>query len=278
MDHDISLTNTPTPATEQTVGEQWVCVACEYPLKGLHPAGVCPECGTSIAISLRDDRLAHANPLWVMRLAQAATLSCFLSVAGWLLEFPLIFLHLVPQNSWILYATNQVHTFISPLVWLALWLLGTPEPVTGNSYRNRGWCWAIRIAGTLQLFRYLILSTMHPSPMIDLIFSFIPICVVTLAWMYKRQLARRIPDKALYTHAPFVLTALVLLDLLGYTIPYARVAFGVPLPLISPPAQRLANLVVLGYAIFILAGFSNRFTQATNEAMRNHLLDEQSPQ
>ena len=37
------------------------CVECEYNLRGLSEAGLCPECGSSIAVSLRE----HDNPTGV---------------------------------------------------------------------------------------------------------------------------------------------------------------------------------------------------------------------
>lgn len=47
-----------------------LCVSCGYDLRGLDPAGTCPECGTPIARSRQGDRLAAADPRWLARMAR----------------------------------------------------------------------------------------------------------------------------------------------------------------------------------------------------------------
>ncbi len=42
-----------------------LCQHCGYNLQGLHPGGRCPECGTSVAQSLRGTLLKHADPQWL---------------------------------------------------------------------------------------------------------------------------------------------------------------------------------------------------------------------
>ncbi len=228
----------------------------------------------SIALSLRDDRLAHASPLWVMRLAQAVTLLCFVSVAGWLLEFILVLPHLISTDSLPDYIIRRLLEFLLPLEWLAVWLLATPEYVALGGYRNRRWCFAIRIAATFTLLRHLTFFSFLRVPTLNFGLSFAPPCSIVLSWLYLRHLARRLPDRALYMHAPFVMAACALGDLLGHTVTYARDAFGLPLPVMSNQVYRLQYLVVVGYTIFILARFSNRFTEATNQAMKNQLSEE----
>jgi hypothetical protein len=50
------------------------CIFCGYNLRGLDPAGRCPECGRPIAASHRGDRLAHADPAWLRKLRFGASL------------------------------------------------------------------------------------------------------------------------------------------------------------------------------------------------------------
>lgn len=44
------------------VGPNRFCIKCAYALVGLSDNGVCPECGTSIALSLRESTLSNALP------------------------------------------------------------------------------------------------------------------------------------------------------------------------------------------------------------------------
>jgi hypothetical protein len=45
-----------------------LCRRCGYNLRGLAPTGLCPECGTAIALSLVGNLLKQADPDWVERL------------------------------------------------------------------------------------------------------------------------------------------------------------------------------------------------------------------
>ncbi len=51
-----------------------LCIGCGYNLRGLEPAGRCPECGLSIADSNRGDRLIYADPTWLEKLRFGASL------------------------------------------------------------------------------------------------------------------------------------------------------------------------------------------------------------
>lgn len=44
------------------------CVQCSYNLRGLTKAGRCPECGESVARSLRGPKLSEANARWLTRI------------------------------------------------------------------------------------------------------------------------------------------------------------------------------------------------------------------
>ena len=58
-----------------------ICRECGYNLRGLDPAGHCPECGEPIETSLRSDHLNEAPTWWLKRLSVAA-LCLWLGTAG----------------------------------------------------------------------------------------------------------------------------------------------------------------------------------------------------
>ena len=64
----------PECGTQLTVAPTILCVRCRYDLKGLASDGPCPECGTPIVRSLSCDRLSHADPRWLARLARGQAL------------------------------------------------------------------------------------------------------------------------------------------------------------------------------------------------------------
>ena len=87
--HDPKASNTYTPAdhepielADDTPGRPGVdsqtqpdavytdqhCISCGYLLRGLNPSGTCPECGTSVAESLRGDLLFYRNIEYVRTL------------------------------------------------------------------------------------------------------------------------------------------------------------------------------------------------------------------
>lgn len=64
----------PPPIWPDVVPEGPTCRRCGYELKGLPMKGQCPECGLSVARSLRGNLLEYSDPSYVRRLATGALL------------------------------------------------------------------------------------------------------------------------------------------------------------------------------------------------------------
>src|SRR5205823_534424 len=144
-------------------------------------------------------------------------------------------------------------------------------------YRNRWWCWSVRICATIGVLNpWILFPVTTTMPGLRLAGYLMDIATIVLMWLYLRRLARRFPDEALVAHTPFVIAGLVLAELLIKVFPSVHYTFRVRLPIIPPQVESLAILVTSGYAIFILARFSTRFTEATNEAMENYLSEKLS--
>jgi hypothetical protein len=48
------------------------CRRCAYNLRGLNRDGLCPECATPVAVSMRGELLRFSDPVWVGKLARGA--------------------------------------------------------------------------------------------------------------------------------------------------------------------------------------------------------------
>ena len=58
------------------IGDDIPCISCSYNLRGLMSDGTCPECGESVARSVKGDYLMYCDPRWVGNLATGMNFSC----------------------------------------------------------------------------------------------------------------------------------------------------------------------------------------------------------
>ena len=234
--------------------------------------GACPECGTRIALSLRDDTLGHANPLWVMRLAQAVTLLFAATVAECICE--IVFAFGLPHDVPFGHVLARILGLLLSLYWLSRWVIATPEYVTSGRYRNRGWCWLIRVAATLRLLFYypLLPFTIHVR-WLDPAEPLLAMATTVATWTYLRHLARRLPDGMLYVHAQLAMLALLADEFCVLLMPAMRRLFPNAIPPTPIAVERLIVVLTTGYGAFVLSRFSTRFTRATNQAMGNYIPD-----
>lgn len=145
------------PALDRDVA----CVNCGYNLRGLAPGGDCPECGSAVRQSLREDRLADAPLAWLRRVRWGA----YVLVAA-LVLLPVV--NLVPAAvlAWGAWAPSMTLVQLGVvLAWgvnllavgvgvMGLWLLTAPEPGRAEPATD----WRPRAAGRVALLAWAVLT------------------------------------------------------------------------------------------------------------------------
>jgi hypothetical protein len=267
-------TNPAPLAANKVVEGEWQCIACEYPLRGLDPCGACPECGTKLSLSLRDDRLAHSSPFWLIHTSQGATLLCFVAAATFV--FTLIFSPILNlgHDSPFWHLTARFNSLSQVLAWLAVWILATPEYVAAGLFRYRLVCWAMRGVMIARMMvheaKYVNFTWSRSLYVID---SFVEIALITLIWLYLRILSRRIPDLTMLRNATIVMVCLIVSEFLSNTIYYFNRAFSMHIAMPPPNVVSLIALVTTAFQVYVLAQFSTRLTTSANQAMTNYLSE-----
>lgn len=134
----MSATPTPIPIAPPDTA----CVGCGYGV-GLMPAdGLCPECATPVATSLRGDLLRHANPDYVRTIARGLLLVIIGSAVtmSWWVITPVTMAALVP-NKLLSFAEAflliQATDFLGAVLMLVgWWWVSTPNPAVQDPIRD----------------------------------------------------------------------------------------------------------------------------------------------
>lgn len=136
------------------------CVICGYHLYQLDPTGNCPECGTAIERSLRDETLANASPRWLtsVTLGVLGLLGCqlidMLDVCLRMLV-PMLFYN---RRAWLW--LRGIGVALTLLNFASLFAITAKEP----GRPTRGQRWLRRLIRTIAVIQVLELIVILISP------------------------------------------------------------------------------------------------------------------
>jgi uncharacterized protein YoxC len=260
---------------EQPLALDTPCARCRYNLRGLGPAGRCPECGASVLES-HDLLLRNADPAWVRRLARGSTrLFLVISLAAFSPIMPIAaylceeFVGLTMQSGWDVAAGSAVRIFY--VWWLAAWTvlavcdLTSDQPgkpnirVPSRPTDARQALWIASVCAAVAILCYESLHLQQFETRIELWLILVitmtgAVGIITLfigvaaAARHMQWLALRIPDDALRTSTKQVAF------IIQYGGPAAVVLIAVPTTIgaILGPWNALAQVMWVVAPILIL--------------------------
>ncbi len=193
------MTDAP-PMTSTEPGDDLVCLRCGYSLHGLPEDGVCPECGLSVARSIRGDGLENASPEYVRRLLTGFQIATAASIGG----FAGVLLmargaKAATDFGWIIMLFGSVVCFTA---WLASllgwWIAASADPHRVWSQTRPVLRSAVRIlacAGSLGLvIAWLVVRGQPIEVVFGLLATFFSVMALSARLMYIHWLGRRMPD------------------------------------------------------------------------------------
>jgi hypothetical protein len=154
------MSTSPPPsfpaAPTQIIGDL-PCRSCGYNLRTLATNGLCPECATPIASSLRGDLLREADPNWLRQMHTGCKLEYGAIWAAWI---SYVFLLPLPFSLYRTFAAPAAAAVMA----LGTWMLASPDPSgIGEDRYGPLRIWA-RGLGIVQLAATLILAFSASAP------------------------------------------------------------------------------------------------------------------
>ncbi len=218
-----------------TVTEDRACIQCGYSLRGLAVSGVCPECATPAARSLRGDLLMHSSRPFVTRLALGARL------VWWSLALTLITplamlvvlvllgtLGMGPLLGWIWLLFFFALVLVACTAVTGWWLLSSPDPALPEREGLLTARWTLRgasAAGVVCLLIGMLAAdvaapstpgaTRSAAAVVAWVAIAAGVCAGVVAFVASlvlvRRLALRLPDPWMHRRAGWVLVVIALI-------------------------------------------------------------------
>jgi hypothetical protein len=291
MHYPSALPAIPVPQAGDIVTADIPCRRCAYNLRTLSVAGVCPECGAPVEISIYGDLLKFSDPVWLRKLGRGAVyilLGLFLIIGIIITTAVLVTLRMVSAQGSQVYI--QLLTFGGYVFsFIGSWLITEPDPSGMGEDKYGTSRKVIRVTlllGVLHSFLNFVATISLPPAehqLLQLLGGLLEIAGVVGLYaqsQYLGKLALRIPDPRLAGRANFPKIAL--------TTSYGLlIAFGVVATLLvlgrrrGPPAvstmapigcfigiDGLALLVFGIMYVFMVDRFRRAFAQQADFAQR----------
>jgi hypothetical protein len=194
------------------------CRQCGYNVRGLSPAGACPECGARVALSLRGDLLRYSQPQWLRKLQRGVELILWNIVLAILAAIALAVLTRIAGTSGGL--IGQLITLAAALVgFVGAWWLTEPDPSGLGEDQYGTVRKLIRITlmlGAIQAVFGLVLALAGPLPpwarmttdAVNIVFQIAAVVGVIATLQYLRRLSMRIPDLDIANRSKFLMYTL----------------------------------------------------------------------
>jgi hypothetical protein len=137
-----------------TVQSDITCNHCGYNLRGLFPEGNCPECGESIARSLRGNLLRFADPRWLRRVHLGLGVIFYTVVIGYILQNVAAFF-LTMWGQWPLLPRGLAPAVISILTFAGAMLVTRRERRTAVTHETTKSRRAVRVIAVIDILYYI---------------------------------------------------------------------------------------------------------------------------
>jgi hypothetical protein len=256
------------------------CVECAYNLRGLDPAGRCPECGNDISLSLRDDLLRFASAGWLKTVRRGFIFMYYALTFGFLLGFASVSaVGVAPVanrgQGWLL-------AFGVGLMTVAgVYLTTTPDPRAGLSEPGKIGRDVVRAFAIINLIGIIVAAAAEQAGIMSiagLAEVMGALAAVVLVFGYFGCLVRlsaRIPDSKLGKSARTAKWGLAIAHALGVALPASSWVTGFAASPTAGPVRFSSTLRIgagLLYLIFlirglrVLLGFRKAFKAALKEA------------